>query len=217
MEKPDKLTVWWQQFYFCIVPYRLFQKTLKWFKTNKLKYVCYEHQTFEVNSLLLPVPEPIISWNSISESWRWKCDGKPARRSNTSAFSARETPIHGWNVGKQSTKRKALNLHWESWFFPVHWLPILPPGTAKPRDRHILAVPRLSCYWHLSATSTVPHSQTLCAMRWQHRIPYRENEFLPSVQPVLTAVAIPEPLGDMWNLNSATKSSCQISPSCWSV
>lgn len=80
------LTVLWLLFYFCIVPCTLSQKNLNWIKKNKhiLSWARYTKADWG----FLKLPEPIISWNSISESWRWKCEGNSALRRRTSAFSA---------------------------------------------------------------------------------------------------------------------------------
>lgn len=47
----------------------------------------------------LCLPEPIISWNSISESWRWKREGSSALRRRTSAFSANSDCAFTMGVG----------------------------------------------------------------------------------------------------------------------
>lgn len=81
----------------------------------------------------------MISWNSISESCRWKCDGKPARRRRTSAFSARKHhPVCKTRpgAGPSTTALKSRTLHWESWLFPANWLLILLPAAARPMTEH---------------------------------------------------------------------------------
>lgn len=86
-----------------------------------------EHRAFRTgasgitNGCMLPqVPEPMISWNSSSESCRWKCDGKPARSRRTSAFSAKENTflLHsaGHGEGQNMRTYSHTSLCCGSWF-----------------------------------------------------------------------------------------------------
>lgn len=150
MEESGELTVWLQRFCFCIVPYILFQKTLKWFIINKHKGIHNNRQTFKTDASLFLVPEPMISWNSISESWRWKCDGKPARRRRTSAFSAKEStcPAGELRGGAERGQDTTLNCtsptrgesRCSSWEPADPWCCSLSSReAANPSSRHTLA------------------------------------------------------------------------------
>lgn len=122
-------------------------------------------------------------------------------------FLQEKHPPHLWNVGKESSEQKALNsrtLALEKLIFPCKLAANPGPchGKAQGQTHPCNAKGAL-----LLASVRHEHRPTFpnpaCATGWQHRIPYRENSFLPSVQPVLIAAAgeaIPEPLGDIWTL-----------------
>lgn len=94
-------TVLWQRFCFGICLCRLFQRSLS---VKQIQYSVrlsnYMKHIHWPENIWTRLPDPIISLNSSSDSWRWKWDGRLALSRRTSAFSVNREQ-HFYPINKQ--------------------------------------------------------------------------------------------------------------------